>query len=411
MSQKIVEIPLKDLVLWTENPRDPVDPSAKDQDIVDRALNGSGKKWNIRTLAKKMGDHYDYSELPTVVYHGKKPVVYDGNQRIILGKIKHNLVDFNKSKVDFLPVFPEIIPCNVCSEKIALQNVFRKHGGIGSWNPLERDIFINKHLKGDKSPFLIIDECTGLITANPHLNKRFVKDEVFKKDNLNKLGFSINNDKLTSKHNNSDVYNILNAISKQVLARKISTRKNRGNVFETLDSDIRKLITSNKNKKFEFVDIINSEPIISNNKKITKRVKSAAKIFFGGKLYLKSGVVSNLYRDICDLYDFYDRNKSTLSPSFVGVINMSLRLLCETAAKDCNCSKIDRYAEMYFDKAKKELTQDDTTFLYKQNVSKSTLVSLLHTGAHSYSSSSNFDQVLAVSIVLGRMLTISHSKD
>ena len=179
MSQEIRILKLEDLVLWTENPRDPIDETATDQDIVNRALEDERSKWSLPKLAKEMGSHYDYSELPTVVFHGKKPVVYDGNRRIILGKLKHRLVSVDGFDIASVPRFPTEIPCNVCSKEIALQNVYRKHADTGSWLPLERDIFLHKHMKQEKSPFLIMEESTSLISANPHLNQRFVKEEIF----------------------------------------------------------------------------------------------------------------------------------------------------------------------------------------------------------------------------------------
>ena len=88
MSQEIKNIKIKDLVLWTENPRDPINSTAKDQDVVDRAVNDPLAKWELNKLAKEMGDYYDYSELPIVVYKNGKPIVYDGNRRVVLAKIK-----------------------------------------------------------------------------------------------------------------------------------------------------------------------------------------------------------------------------------------------------------------------------------------------------------------------------------
>ena len=38
MDQEVKYISIQDLVLWTENPRDPIDENATDQDIVNRAL-------------------------------------------------------------------------------------------------------------------------------------------------------------------------------------------------------------------------------------------------------------------------------------------------------------------------------------------------------------------------------------
>ena len=93
MNQQIKEIDINDLVLWTENPRDPIDKNATDQEVVDHAIDDNMSKWNLSKLAKEMRGYYDFSELPTVVYHGDKPIVYDGNRRMILAKIKHGLVN------------------------------------------------------------------------------------------------------------------------------------------------------------------------------------------------------------------------------------------------------------------------------------------------------------------------------
>ncbi|WP_418647564.1 hypothetical protein ACNQFN_22065 [Thauera butanivorans] len=222
MSQEVITLKLKELVLWTENPRDPVDETATDQDIVDRALTDKLSKWNLRRLAKEMGQRYDFSELPTVVFHGNKPVVYDGNRRVVLGKIKHGLVSVDGFHADILPLFPDEIPCNVCSEAIALENVWRKHAETGSWLPLDRDMFLHKHMKDKKSAFLLMEENTGIITANPKLNQRFVKDEIFREDILGKLGISFVDEKLHSKHSREETLALLDDISRKVRDKVIS---------------------------------------------------------------------------------------------------------------------------------------------------------------------------------------------
>lgn len=88
MEQKIHNIRIEDLVLWTDNPRDPINPNATDQDVVNKAIFDENAKWNLKKLAKDMGDYYDFSELPTVVYKDGKAIVYDGNRRIVIAKIK-----------------------------------------------------------------------------------------------------------------------------------------------------------------------------------------------------------------------------------------------------------------------------------------------------------------------------------
>lgn len=412
MEQEVKYINIKDLVLWTENPRDPINANASDQNIVDKALDDSFLKWTLHKLAKEMGDYYDFSELPTVVYHGKKPVVYDGNRRIILGKIKHGLVTVPTGTRIRIPDFPEEIPCNVCSKKIALNNILRKHGDTGSWQPLERDIFLHKFMGEEKSPFLILEEDTGIISENSHLNQRFVKEEIFSKDILKELGFTFQKGRLKSVHLDEEAYLILNDISKKIGDKKISTRKNRGKIIEVLDPASQQLIDQNKNNKPHLSKIkFGSHKEVKKPQKQSKRTLKSKTEFFGGKLYLRMGEVSNLYRDIADLYQFYLSKKHELSQTFPGLIRMSLRLLCETAAKEDNNKKLENYLKGHFPTAKKDLDKDIKTTLSNHNVNENSIVQLLHTGAHNYQSSNNIEQTIAMSIIIGSILTISHGKE
>jgi hypothetical protein len=410
MIQEVKYIAITDLVLWTENPRDPVNAKAKDQDIVNRALEDRQFKWSLSKLAREMGDYYDFSEIPTVVYHGKKPVVYDGNRRVVLGKIRHGLVTIPTGTNIQPPDVPEQIPCNVCTEKVALQNVLRKHGESGSWQPLERDMFLHKFMGEEKSSFLILEEDTGIITANPHLNQRFVKEEIFRDDTLKSMGFTVKNGRLNSVHSNEDAREILSDITKKVKSGTISTRNNRGKVLDVLEPASQQLIDQNKNSRPHLSKIrFDSSKEAEKPQRQSRRSPKKANELFGGKLYLRIGVVSNLYRDITDLYDFYISRQDKLSQSFPGLIRMSLRLLCETAAKE-NKKKIEDYLKENFDEAKKTLDQDIKTTLSGQNVSKETIMQLLHTGAHNYQSTFNLEQTIAVSIAIGATLSLTHGK-
>ena len=173
-----------------------------------------------------MGKRFDYSEIPTVAYVDGKPVVFDGNRRMLIGKIIHGCVqaDNNPDSLNF--EFPEKVPCNVCDRKIALEHVDRKHSESGSWSPLERDIFKYKHMKGEKSAFLVLEECTKMISRNPALNKRFVKEEVFDKSNLHKIGFIINNGILKHAYKDHEQAQfILGKVAELVINKEITTRK------------------------------------------------------------------------------------------------------------------------------------------------------------------------------------------
>jgi len=419
MEQKVEYIDIKDLVLWTENPRDPINENANDQDIVDRALDDGLGKWSLVALAKEMGDYYDFSELPTVVYHDDKPVVYDGNRRIVLGKIKHGLVKNNTGKKIKIPEFPEKIPCNVCAKRIALNNVYRKHSDTGSWQPLERDIFIHKYMGKPKSLFLILDEETGIISSNPMLNQRFVKEEIFDDEHMKQMGFSLKDGTLCSAHNKNESRAILTDIMQKVKDKIITTRKNRGKVIEVLEPSSQMIVNKNKGKQAHPVDVSFANPNRTdlNNEKIGKQTRQTRRTskkiteIFGGPLYLRIGEVGDLYRDIVDLYKFYIKAKSNLSQSFPSIIRMSLRLLCETAARDSNNMKLDNYLKKYFSDAKGNLDKDIKTTLSSQNITEQTIPQLLHVGAHSYNASKNVEQTMALSIIIGEILSISHGKD
>ena len=410
MNQEIKSIPLAELVLWTENPRDPIDPRAVDQDVVNRAIADGGSKWNLAKLAKEMGSYYDYSELPTVVFHGKKPIVYDGNRRMVLGKIKHEFVSVNDFDVE-VPDFPMLIPCNVCSKEIALQNVLRKHADTGSWLPLERDIFLNKHMGKDKTHFLLMEENTGLISANPHLNKRFVKEEIFRDDILEKLGFSFDGERLLSRHSALEALAMLGNLSQKIKDKSISTRNNRGKVLEILDPSHQRIIDDHRRSKLRPVDLKTVAEVeeADTGQRRSRRTKPRGEELFGGPLYLRIGAVSNLYRDIVDLHGFYVEHKQSLSDAFPSLIRMALRLLCEAAAKD-RSQTLDQYVKAKFKDAKSELDQDKKTTLSNMNVTESSIIQLLHTGAHNYSASSNMEQTTAISLILGCMLIDSHGK-
>lgn len=255
MCQKVKVIKISDLVLWTENPRDPINENASDQDVVDRALSIYPDKWSLHKLAKEMGEHYDFSELPTVVYKNNKPVVYDGNRRVALGKIKHGFVSIKPSTKLNIPEIPLAIPCNVCKESVAVKNIYRKHSNSGSWQPLERDIFLHKFMKEKKSDFMLFNECTELINKYVELNKVFVKDEILTKENLLRLGFKFQDEKLYSVHTSNEADAVLSNLIKKIKDKEISTRKNRGKAIEILDAEIKELLKSNKEQEFSKLSI------------------------------------------------------------------------------------------------------------------------------------------------------------
>lgn len=420
MEQEIRTIKVRDLVLWSENPRDPIGFAVSAAEVIKRAVEDPKSKWNLKKLAREMGGYYDYSELPIVVYKNHKPVVYDGNRRVALAKIKLGLVSVEGMLRDELPSVPEELPCNVCEEELALQSVFRKHVTLrNSWGVLERDIFAYRYQKSPKSLFLMLDECTGgFISSNPELNRGFVKNELLTKANLQKMGFWFDSKKMMTPHSNDEVGVILDNILEKVKDKTIDTRTNRGKLLTVLDQRVKDIIRSNNGKEqHEYVGAEKGEekrvvrPVQKKKTERKTRITQGGKIsFFGEKLILKPGDVNNLYSDILMLYNMVSSADKPFSPNVYALFRMALRLLCETAMRDLGFSDIKAYIEKYAPAAKKKFSRDIATLLSSQNVKKETLPQLLHTGAHNYTSSASHDQAVCISIFVGAMLKESHGK-
>ena len=418
MSQQVKLIKVSDLVLWTENPRDPIDETASVQDVVNRAIADPNSKWSLDKLAHEMGEYYDYSELPIVVDKGGHPVVYDGNRRVVLAKIKLGCV-----KVEgFNAVLPDVddeIPCNVCSEDIALKSVYRKHVTLGnSWNALERDIFVARFMHGAKSNFLLLDENTGgFISRNPVMNQGFVRDEVLTDSILAEMGFGFKDGKMQTKHSDEEVATLLNDLLEKIQTKQITTRVNRGKPIQALDQRSKDIISANKDKSLH--DYVSSarieykpkeKPAPAKQERKTPITRKANQQLFGETLMLKSGDVNNLYSDLLKFYEYQLSGEAAFSPSVMAFFRMGIRLICETAAKERGYTDIKDYIKKYYPEAKKTMSQDTKTMLSGFNVSQETLPQLLHTGAHNYTSSTSRDQAMAISIAVGAMLRLSHGK-
>lgn len=131
-------------------------------------------------------------------------------------------------------------------------------------------------------------------------------------------------------------------------------------------------------------------------------------------LRLQTGDVNNMYRTLEELWNMYARGGMRNAAAFVPIFRMGLRLLIDTAAME-RCGGLDRYVGEYAGEAKKRLRQaansaDLVTFMRNQAVSPENLLRLLQNGAHAYTSTGNKEQALAMSILIGEMLSISHGR-
>jgi len=176
------------------------------------------------------------------------------------------------------------------------------------------------------------------------------------------------------------------------------------NVFSKIDPSFlikKKDSEEEKNKKAKITTSVSQRK--------TAREKNKTQALFGQDLILKKGDTNNIYMDILDLYDFYSKNTSKLSKNFPALIRMSLRLLVESASP--KTKGIADYVNTNFTNAKKQLAQDQKTTLANNSINGAqSLIQLLQSGAHNYANSANLEQTIAMSIIIGAMLKITHSK-
>lgn len=419
IKQEIKKIKISDLHLWSENPRDPIDSIIGDFEIIERAIRDNNKKWNISKLIKDIGSYYDFSELPTVVLKNNQYFVYDGNRRIAILKYLQNPTWSYKIESKLFPSSEPKglknlleIPCNLCNEETALKNIERKHVTNGSWGQLERDYFEHNFKKKKKSLFLKFEEATGLISKNPELNENIMKNNILTETKLKDVGFSFDkNDDLISVYDEDVANTILNKIAELKINGVISSRGDNKYQIKKPLNEIPEL--KGKIKKFEKTNTkqVNYQKDITTSPtaRKTKRQNNKKNILFGGTIELKDGVTNDLYRDMVDLCEYYEKNKSKLSNTFPNLIRMALRLLIDSTKQNQE-DDISKYINSNFDVGKTKLSKDQKTTLSGNNVTKDKLASLLHTGAHNYSNASNIEQTIAISLIIGKMLEITHGK-
>lgn len=324
MKQEILDIPIKDLHLWTENPRDPIKSDVGDLEIIKRAIKNEGDKWNLPKLIQKMGDYYHFNKLPIVVKESGKYIVYDGNCRIAILKYLQNKqwsVDIEGS------LFPKYepkglkeltdIPCVVCNREIALDIIYKDNMSNNTWTPLIQSYFEHYLLGKEKSLFLEFEEATGLVSKHKKLNQRFVKDEVITEKNLESIGFSLQNNKLLFSTNKEDSEFILKSLISLIEDGVINTRSDEkkgtvriktgelGDTLEELISESKvKIKKFDKTKVKEISqDFLNDLQKKSKNNNVINQPKTPVGLFFKKKIPygLSSSSLKIIYDELASI--------------------------------------------------------------------------------------------------------------
>lgn len=344
--QEVKTICLGDLVLWTENPRDPIDMGCSDVEIIRRAIKNDSKNWNLDKMLENVGEEYYYNDLPTVVENSNRTyTVYDGNRRVALLKCIQNPVLYSEA-TSKLACFVSsdslmnqtVLPCNVCDRETALNIVEKYHKSSGKWGKLQYEYFLHIHRGHPKGRLILLNEAgDGLVERNPKLNEEYVQSSLLTDANLNSIGFAIVNNELVTNLSNEDAVGVLEDIA-EVRNQDISNaRKNprrlRDALIELNPEKYKKIEAFKESHPIQKVKTSESSTcdFISGSKRVP--LKKRKNVLFGGVIRPRGDKSNQIYRAVDDIYREYSKKpeeKAYLLP----IIGFSLRLFLETVAQE-----------------------------------------------------------------------------
>ena len=359
--------------------------------------------WKLPAMLRAMGARYDFSELPTVCYVEGKPVVWDGNRRVAIGMLKHGIVDVPEG-LSGLPglddiEFPDVIPCNVCSQDVAVDHVLRKHRAVGSWKPLYRDIFVEDY-KGETSDFLKFEKASGgLISKHPAMNQGFVKSELLTKPKLGQIGLKFKADgTLETNFAADELRQVLQRIVTVVEDESLSTRSNRRELYQLLVQDpaVREI--------FQRHGLRRPPP---------RRGGGVDRYpIFGGPLEIADEVVG---RQLIATERMYNKAKTEIKrgdEEYTAIVRAGMRLLVELAAERRygrgSRADIGRLVNEYYAEAKRKLDPRERELVRDTGVGGAQgLIRQLNSGAHANIATGSRAKLLGISAIVGRILELA----
>lgn len=419
MSYEEKIIPVNEIKLDQDNPRFP--PVNSQREAIKVMIKDQGEK--IVNLALDIYQNgINPSSRPILFKEGKKIIDGDGNRRLVAIKILEtpSLADFIpkiRKKIDGILKMPGSFPtelnCVIFENRESARhwisiNHGGQQGGRGqiNWDAEQATRFESKTSIAMEALDLLSNQ--GLISEEDkeELNKSTLDRFLSYKDTKSRLCISKNG----NHYSFGDINNLKNAVLhlRGKAVKKVYTADDGKEFLNAVMTSQEPETYENRQKNTS--DSSDNSNTYGNNGRRSRRTQKPGLLVFGGKLSLQRCQANNLYLDIEFLYKIYLKNKDALSADFVVLFRMSLRILAETAAKEVK-KDLDDYVNENFDQAKKTLNQDAKTSLSNQNVSKKNIVKLFHTGAHDYTNSRNEEQALAMSIILGAILRITHGKE
>ena len=348
--QDVKTIPLSDLHLWTENPRDPITTELDDRDIIVRAISDDANTWELDKLLKSFGNTYHQNKLPVVVDVNGKYVVYDGNRRVAMLKCIQDDDLFALATGSFRLFDPpeelfnlQALPCDVCDLDTALDIVEFDHRGADKWGMLQYEWFLNVHRGQPKGTLAIIEEAFPGSISQTKLNEEYAESRLLTKSNLKKIGFDIKDEHLVSIYDDDSARSVFEDLADAREKGVTSHRKNAGDIVAALREiniekykhiqgyDPRKKTTDHTENRENAISIPPISATVSRRRKPLKRQKSQP--LFNGVLCPKGDKSNQIYRALEDVYKLYCKNPDSNS-HLLPIIGMGQRLLLDTVARE-----------------------------------------------------------------------------
>jgi len=404
MSHEFKKLRVSSILLDQENPRFP--SVANQREALHAILNEQGDK--IYNLAYDIVQYnLDPSKRLIIFKEKSKYIDGDGNRRITALKILEtpDLIKNHKFYAKFKKLSKGIITGKKIDEVECV--VFQSRSSIRHWLEINHSGELDgrgqipwsseqkQRFKGAKT--------MGLVAKEKLLDKKLITEDQFDSVNVTTLTRLLN-----SKHGRA----------------ALSIKKENGNIIfhdlkallcvykNLIGKSVKEVYHEEDRKKF-LSGVLGSK--VGSVSRRTQRIKGEDRLIFGEALILKHGLVNNIYRDICEIYE-----KSKGTGRCVEILGFSMRLILDVAAREYftknpnpRLKKDDIYKE-YIKLVKSQVAQKDKNTLsldksIKNIIEEENVVALLAKLAHG-SVHANMQMVLNLSYIVGSILKIHFVK-
>jgi len=407
MSYEFKKLRVSAIHLDQENPRfSPVD---NQREALHAMLNEQGDK--IYNLACDIVQHgLDPSKRLIIFKEKNKYIDGDGNRRITTLKILEtpNLIQNHKFYAKFKKLSKSIgdkkideVECVVFQSRSSIRhwleiNHSGELDGRGqiSWSSEQKQRFNGAKTIGLLAKEKLRDE--NLITEDQFDSVNVTTLTRLLSSKPGKIALSI------EKKNRNIIFRDLSVLSR---------------VYKSLIGKSVKEVYHKEDRKKFLSEVLGGKAVFLNKtqSRKTQRIKGEDRPIFGEILVLKSGLVNNIYRDICEIYE-----KSKGTGHYIEILGFSMRLILDVAAREYftkNSSsglKKDAIYKEYIKLIKSLVNQKDKNTLsldktIKNLIEEENVEALLAKLAHG-SVHANMQMVLNLSYIIGSILKIHFTK-